>query len=140
MGTNDVDWCLAKDNCWSNNLCSYHSRLLQKKSIQSQVFLLTVADLGGGAGGAPPPPGTPILSISCSFRENLAKSHVGAPLGSWHPPGKILDPPLIDDCRRLLPMSVVPGHRRHISQRWPASKLEQETQTETSIQDDIIHW
>ena len=43
-----------------------------------------------GAQGAPPPLGTQILSISCSFRENLAKSYVGAP-----PPGEILDPPLM---------------------------------------------
>ena len=36
-----------------------------------------------------------ILSISCSFWENLAKSYVGAPLESWRPHlGKILDPPL----------------------------------------------
>ena len=45
-----------------------------------------------GARGAhpppPPPPGAQILSISCSFRENLAKSYVGAPPppGSWRPP------------------------------------------------------
>ena len=43
-----------------------------------------------------PPPGVQILSISCSFWENLAKSYVGAPpLGSWRPLlGEILDPPL----------------------------------------------
>ena len=35
-----------------------------------------------------PHPGVQILSISCSFGENLAKSYVGAP------PGKILHPPL----------------------------------------------
>ena len=54
-----------------------------------------VADLGG-AQGARAPPGTQILSISCSFQENLAKSYVGAPPppGSWRPPGEILDPPL----------------------------------------------
>ena len=43
----------------------------------------------------PPPPGVQILSISCSFWENLAKSYVGAPPGSWRPLlGEILDPPL----------------------------------------------
>ena len=51
---------------------------------------------GGRKGRAPPPPpGVQILSISCSFWENLANSYVGAPLGSWRPlPGEILDPPL----------------------------------------------
>ena len=43
-----------------------------------------VADLGGRRGR--PPPGTQIPSISCSFWDNLAKSHVGTPLGSWRPP------------------------------------------------------
>ena len=50
----------------------------------------------------PPPPGVQILSISCSFRENLAKSYVGAPPpGSWRSHlREILDPslaPLIID-------------------------------------------
>ena len=41
------------------------------------------------------PPGVQILSILCSFWENLAKSYVGAPLESWRPLlGQILDPPL----------------------------------------------
>ena len=41
----------------------------------------------GSKGGARDacPPGAQILSISCSFGENLAKSFVGAPLGSWRP-------------------------------------------------------
>ena len=34
----------------------------------------------------PPPPGIQILSISCSFRENLAKFYVGDLLKSWRPP------------------------------------------------------
>ena len=56
----------------------------------------SVADLGGVRGTPPPPRGTHILSISCSFRENLAKSYVSAPSprGSWRSPGEILDPPL----------------------------------------------
>ena len=37
-----------------------------------------VADLRG-ARGTPPPGGAQILSISCSFWENMAKSYVGAP-------------------------------------------------------------
>ena len=54
----------------------------------------SVADLRG-AQGMRPPLGIQILSISCSFWENLAKSYVGARLGSWRPLlGEILDPPL----------------------------------------------
>ena len=61
---------------------------------------ISVADLGGAQGAPPPPLGAQILSISCSFRENLAKSYVGAPPppppGELAPlPGEILDPPLI---------------------------------------------
>ena len=54
---------------------------------------MSVADLHSKILDAPP--GVQILSISCSFWENLAKSYVGAPLGSWRPLlGEILDPPL----------------------------------------------
>ena len=42
----------------------------------------SVADLGRAQGTRAPPLGTQILSISCSFWGNLAKSYVGAP-----PPG-----------------------------------------------------
>ena len=56
-----------------------------------------VADLRG-ARGMHAPLGAQILSMSCSFWENMAKSYVGAPVpptGSWHPLiGEILDPPL----------------------------------------------
>ena len=46
-----------------------------------------VADLGGARGVRVPPLGTQILSISCSFQENLAKWYVGAPpLGELAPP------------------------------------------------------
>ena len=51
---------------------------------------------GGSKGGTrdAPPSRVQILSISCSFWENFAKSYVGAPLpGSWRPHlGEILDP------------------------------------------------
>ena len=58
------------------------------------VWMLAVADLRG-AQGTLAPPGAQILSISCIFLENMAKSYVGAPLGSWRPLlGEILDPPL----------------------------------------------
>ena len=51
---------------------------------------------GSGRGRAPrAPPVIQILLILCSFGENLAKSYVGAPPGSWRPLlGEILDPPL----------------------------------------------
>ena len=51
---------------------------------------------GGARGTRALPLGAQILSISCSFSENLAKSYVGAPpLGSWRPLlREILDPPL----------------------------------------------
>ena len=52
----------------------------------------TLADLGGGVRDARPPLGIQILSISCSFRENLACSR--SPGGFMPPLGKILDPPL----------------------------------------------
>ena len=43
-----------------------------------------------------PPGSILILSISCSFWGNLAKSCVGASPGSWLPHlGEILDPPLL---------------------------------------------
>ena len=55
---------------------------------------VAVADLGG-AQGARAPMGTQILSISCSFRENLAKLYVGVPpWGVGASPGEILDQPL----------------------------------------------
>ena len=52
-----------------------------------------VADLKGSRGMHPPV--VQILSISCSFWPNLAKSYVGTP-GSWRPLlGEILDPQLV---------------------------------------------
>ena len=53
-----------------------------------------VADLKGSR-GMHPPPVVQILSISCSFWPNLAKSYVGTP-GSWRPLlGEILGPQLV---------------------------------------------
>ena len=50
----------------------------------------------GGCEGCAPSLGVQILSISCSFWENLANSYVGPPLGSLRPLlGEILDPPLM---------------------------------------------
>ena len=66
------------------------SELTQKYGNLNEPTTFSVADLGGARGARVPPPlGAQILSISCSFRENLVKSYVGAP------PGEILDPPLI---------------------------------------------
>ena len=48
-----------------------------------------MADLSGGGGvrdARPPPLGVQILSISCSFWENLAKLCVHAPPGGFTPP------------------------------------------------------
>ena len=45
---------------------------------------LSLADLGGGVRDARPPLGVQILSISCSFRENLACSR---------PPWRVHAPP-----------------------------------------------
>ena len=45
-----------------------------------------VVDLRGGARDARPPWGVQILSISCSFWENVAKLYVGAPPGQLAPP------------------------------------------------------
>ena len=65
---------------------SLHEPSITLKSL-SYVSQQSMADLRG----------VQILSISCSFWENLANSYVGAPppLGSWRPLlGEILDPPL----------------------------------------------
>ena len=69
---------------------------------EEHAFLLfsiisAVADLRGGVRDARPPLCVQILSISCSFWENLAKLRVHAPPleGSRPPLGEILDPSLI---------------------------------------------
>ena len=46
---------------------------------------MAVVDLRGGRGTCAAPQGAQILSISCSFWENLAKSYVGAPRGVGAP-------------------------------------------------------
>ena len=48
--------------------------------------MYSVADLHSKILNARPPLGAQILSISCSFWENLAKSYVGAPPGELAPP------------------------------------------------------
>ena len=69
-----------------------------KSMADSDLFSSrAMADLHSTILDAPSPPGDQILSISCSFKEILAKSYVGAPLPpeSWRPLlGEILDPPL----------------------------------------------
>ena len=61
-------------------ICGWH----QCFCLQYRVCL-SVTDLGG-ARNAPPPLGVQILSISCSFWENLAKWYVGAPPWELAPP------------------------------------------------------
>ena len=64
-------------------------------NLQLKIKMLPVADLHSKILDTPPL-GVQILSISCSFWENLAKSYVGAPPESWRPLlGEILDPPLV---------------------------------------------
>ena len=59
------------------------------------VQMYALADLGGGVRDARPPLGVQILSISCSFRENLACSRPPWRVHAPPPLGKILDPPLV---------------------------------------------
>ena len=58
------------------------------KIVTSRILeaTLSVADLHSKILDAPPLPGVQILSISCSFWKNLAKSYVGAPPGELAPP------------------------------------------------------
>ena len=51
--------------------------LIQALDYSEKLQRSPVADLGGREGCGPP--GVEILSISCSFWENWAKSYVGAP-------------------------------------------------------------
>ena len=65
---------------------NYCQTSVQRKvmfSSHSEKLILAVADLRGCEGR---PPGSQILSISCSFWENLAKSYVGAHPGELVPP------------------------------------------------------
>ena len=67
-------------------------QIARSKNCSDFCHIAPLADQGGARDA---PLGAKILSISWSFRENLAKSYVGTPLGSWRPlPGEILDPPL----------------------------------------------
>ena len=72
----------------------------EPKRVSSKQFhfymYMSVADLRGGVRDARPPLCVQILSISCSFWENLAKLRVHAPPleGSRPPLGEILDPSL----------------------------------------------
>ena len=74
-----IDWLKRRRPSSCGNLCYWCP--------------FSLADLGGAWGTHAPPLGVQILSISCSFRENLA---CPAPPGGFTPPlGKILDPPLL---------------------------------------------
>ena len=82
---------------------------LCKSHLENSVDALayTVADLRGGVRDARPPLCVQILSISCSFWENLAKLRVHAPPleGSRPPLGEILDPSLVYMCK--LPLIIL---------------------------------
>ena len=85
-----------ESSCSSCILGSPSTHLWQKltKVLQS-TSQEAVADLHSKILDARPPLGVHILSISCSFWGNLAKSYVGAPPGELAPLlGEILDPPL----------------------------------------------
>ena len=74
-----------------------------------KCVLFSLADLGGGVRDARPPLGVQILSISCSFRENLACSR--PPLEGSRPPlGKILDPPLVLNTKTEKDLFVTLSH------------------------------
>ena len=60
----------------------------QSEFLNSNVHTISGGYKGVARDAPPPPPGAQILSISCSFWENLAKSYVGAP-----PPGELAPPP-----------------------------------------------
>ena len=58
-------------------------------SCEETIYCISIFISGGSKGGVRgtrPPPGAQILSIACSFWENLAKSYVGAPPGELAPP------------------------------------------------------
>ena len=95
---------------------------------------------GGGVRDARPPLCVQILSISCSFWENLAKLRVHAPpLGGFTPPlGEILDPSLacvsvqqmhhtgaVNFCKfRPLPTHVTLFRSQRLMKMIDSSKLE----------------
>ena len=62
------------------------------------VRILLIGGSRGGVRDARPPLGVQILSISCSFRENLACSRPPWRVHAPPPLGKILDPPLLLEC------------------------------------------
>ena len=82
-------WAVPLQRNWTNEVYNLE---MYSYYIPWYVISHLLTPYSGGFRGAwgardpPPPPGTQILSISCSFRENLAKSYVG-------PPGKLARPP-----------------------------------------------
>ena len=62
-----------------------------------------VVDLRGARGTRAPPPGGPNSFNFMQFRENMAKSYVGAPLGSWRP---LLGEIWIRHCRLIRNRSI----------------------------------
>ena len=79
-------WISRDIQIWQHWYCSIGSN---ENKIQWWIYIVKFWTR------PPPLPGGQILSISCSFWGNLAKSYVGAPLENWRPLlGEILDPPL----------------------------------------------
>ena len=71
------------------------SCLLHNIYIKPQSIPAIGGSKGEYEGRAHPLAGVQILSILCSFLENLTKSYVVAPTGGWRPHlGEIVDPPL----------------------------------------------
>ena len=87
----EEEWIVNPTPLLVNMICI--SVMAEGPKPKSKTEAVPLADLGGGVRDARPPLGVQILSISCSFRENLACSR--PPWRVHAPPlGKILDPPL----------------------------------------------
>ena len=93
--------CVPRGGLLPGGVVSQHALRQTPPPCEQNHRHMSVADLHSKILDTRPPP-VQILSISCSFWENLAKSYVGAPPpppppppGSWRPLlGEILDPPL----------------------------------------------
>ena len=75
------------EKIWQNHMLALPLGSLHPSSEKSWIrHWSAVADLHSKILDARPPLGVQILSISCIFWENLAKSYVGAPPGVGDPP------------------------------------------------------
>ena len=62
------------------------TELLSCSEVISASGVMVRSHCSGGSKGGAPPLGAQILSVSCSFGENLAKLYVGASPGELVPP------------------------------------------------------